>query len=72
MIVIIQELHRLKKYKIETLFTAVLIADYYLADLASKNDAAPELVCVATISILLAAKLEEPVSLSFNRMINLL
>lgn len=72
MIVIIQELHRLKKYKIETLFTAVQIADSYLRELALKNELVPELVAIATISILMAAKVEEPVSPSFSRMINLL
>jgi hypothetical protein len=32
----------------------------------------PNLVCLATISILMAAKLEEALSPSFNRMISLL
>ena len=72
MIVIIQELHRLKNYKVETLFVASTIADVYLAYLADKNERIPNLVNFATISILIAAKLEEAVSPSFNRMIGLL
>lgn len=43
-----------------------------MAYLADKNERIPNLVNFATISILIAAKLEEAVSPSFNRMIGLL
>lgn len=62
----------MKNYKIETLFEASCISDTYLSMLAKKNEAVPNLVCLATISILMAAKLEEALSPSFNRMISLL
>jgi len=62
----------LKAYKTETLFLASTIADVYLAHLAAKNERIPNLVHLATTSILIAAKLEEAISPSFNRMIGLL
>lgn len=72
MIVIIQELHRLKNYKVETLFMASAIADSYLSLLSQLNRRIPDMVQLGVICILMAAKLEEPISPSFNRMINLL
>lgn len=72
MIVITQELHRLKDYKIETLFIATAIADSYLSFLAKRNERVPKMANLATICILIAAKLEESISPSFNRMIALL
>lgn len=44
MIVIIQELHRLKNYKVETLFIASAIADSYLSLLSRHNKRIPDLV----------------------------
>jgi hypothetical protein len=43
-----------------------------LALLSQQNRTIPDLVQLGTICILMAAKLEEPISPSFNRMINLL
>jgi hypothetical protein len=40
--------------------------------LSQQNRTIPDLVQLGTICILMAAKLEEPISPSFNRMINLL
>lgn len=49
------------------------IADRYLAYLASLRTAvAPDLTALATIAVLMSAKLEQPISPSFNRMIALL
>lgn len=48
------------------------IADRYLACLARKGMKAPSLTMLATIALLMAAKIEQPISPSFNRMINLL
>lgn len=72
MIVLIQNLHKAKEYKEETLHLAGSLADRYLASLASKNQEVPDSVALATICLLLAAKLEQPMSPSFLRMINLL
>jgi hypothetical protein len=72
MIVLIQNLHKAKEYKEETLHLAGSIADRYIASIATKNLEAPEIMLMATISLLLAAKLEQPMSPSFQRMISLL
>jgi hypothetical protein len=69
----IQTLHKKKDgYKPETMHLAGNITDRYLHHLAINGKHAPNLAMLATISILMAAKLEQPVSPSFNRMINLL
>ena len=44
MVALLQELHRVKKYHIETLFLACSIADRFLTKLAQKNFCAPNLV----------------------------
>ena len=44
MISLIQELHRIKKYHIETFFLACSIADRFLAKLVEKQFCAPNLV----------------------------
>jgi len=65
-------LHSEKGYKIETLFCAAAIFDRYLTVLGHWNFPLQKLVQLATISILLAAKLEQPMQPSFSRMISLL
>ena len=55
---LIQELHRLKNYRVETLYLASSIVDRYLAKQAAENVACPNLVHLAVVGILLAAKLE--------------
>ena len=72
MIFLIEELHELKQYKIETLFLAVDLADRYLVYVAFSEARDPCLVTLAATCILMAAKLEEPISPSFLRMINLI
>lgn len=69
---LIQNLHKAKEYKEETLHLAGSIADRYLASLSLKNQEVPDSVTLATICLLLAAKLEQPMSPSFQRMVNLL
>lgn len=54
----------------ETLHLAVSIIDRYLAALGTSP--APNLLHLATAAILMGAKLEQPISPSFNRMISLL
>lgn len=71
MITLIEDLNRLKQYKEETLYLAASLCDRYLVNLAIKNLKAPCLIKLAIISTLMAAKLEQPVQPSFNRMIKL-
>jgi len=66
------QLHSEKDYKIETLFVACNIFDRYLYNEGHWNFSQEKFIKLATISILMAAKLEEDTSPSFNRMIRLL
>jgi len=61
-----------KEYKNETLFIAANILDRYIGMIGLPNFPRKEMLNLATISILMAAKLEQPISPSFRRMINLL
>lgn len=73
MIMTIQFLHRKKEgYKPETMHLAGNIGDRYLAYLARKGKRAPSMALLATTALLIAAKIEQPISPSFNRMITLL
>jgi hypothetical protein len=65
-------LHDEKKYKIETMFTAVYILDTYLATIGHWNFNRENLCLLSTTSVLLAAKFDEPVSPNFKRVIRLL
>jgi len=66
------ELHQKKEYKVETLFIAAGIFDRYINMLGVQNFHRSQVVSLATISVLMSAKLEQPISPSFTRMINLL
>ena len=66
------DLHQKKDYKVETLFIATSIFDRYIHAIGVQNFMKHQVVNLATISILMAAKLEQPISPSFTRMINLL
>lgn len=61
-----------KKYKQETFHIAVSIVDRYSIALKRANRETPCGALMATAAILMAAKLEQSVSPSFNRMINTL
>ncbi len=65
-------MHIKKEYKNETLFVATSIFDRYINSVGASNFPKSQIVCLSTISILLAAKLEQPISPSFTRMISLL
>lgn len=68
----IYDLHQKKDYKEETLFIAAGIFDRYV-NLVGVNQFNKGLVVhLSTISVLMSAKLEQPISPSFTRMINLL
>ena len=71
MVRLIEQLVVLREYKIETIFLALSLADRYLAQITVKKEQAPCLIILATTCVLIAAKLEQPVSPSFNLMINL-
>lgn len=66
------DLHAKKDYKKESLFTAAGIFDRYLYMIGAENFSRTQMVCLSTISVLMSAKLEQPISPSFTRMINLL
>ena len=72
MIALIEDLHSKKNYKEETLFLAVSIADRYLVNLCVQRKQPPCLTSLAVISLLLGAKLEQPMHPSFNIMLKLL
>lgn len=72
LIALIEDLHRSKSYKDETLFLAVSVADRYLVNLTVQQRPPPCLTSLAVISLLLGAKLEQPMHPSFNIMIRLL
>ena len=72
MVALLQELHRIKKYHIETLFLACSIADRFLAKLAEEKRYAPSLISLATVCLLMAAKLYEHITPSFDIMIGIL
>ena len=73
MMMTMQTLHSKKKgYKQETMHLAGNIADRYLSYLANNNKRAPNMDLLATISLLTAAKMEEPIVPCFEIMISLL
>ena len=65
-------LHAKKAYKYETLFIATSILDRYISMLGPSKFHKSQMISLATVSVLMAAKLEQPMSPSFNKMISLL
>ena len=72
MVILIEELHRMRKYRVESLFLAVSLADRYLIHLAINGRAAPCLVVLALTCLLMAAKLTQPLRPKFDLMEGLL
>ena len=66
------DLHYKKDYKIETLFAACNIFDRFIYKTGVAVFPKTKILGLATISTLMGAKLEEPISPSFNRMMMLL
>ena len=58
-------LHISKKYRIETLFTAINIYDRYMIIKGPRALATSRILTLVVTCMLLAAKLEEPVNPSF-------
>jgi len=52
------ELHKLKEYKLESLFTACAIMDRFLYLEEPKNFTGPQMMNLATICVLMSAKME--------------
>lgn len=71
MVTLLEELNRLKAYKEETFYLACSLADRYLVNVAVKGQKAPCLIRLAIVCTLMSAKLEQPISPSFSRMIRL-
>ena len=69
MVSLIQELHRVKGYAEDTFYLAVSIADRYLTILATSGRKSPNLIQLATISLLLAAKMYQHMNPCFEMMI---
>ena len=65
------ELHAIKKYKVETLFTACQVFDRYLITVGFQNFARKDIFTLTIISLLIAAKLEESIAPSFLKMLSL-
>ena len=65
-------LHAKKGYRLESLFAAQNIFDRYLSMVGHWTFTEERYVVLATISVLMSAKLEQDTSPSFNRMISLL
>ena len=61
----------MKEYKEETFFLAVSLADRYLVHIAVLGYESPCLLTLGTTTILMAAKLEQPISPSFSRMVRM-
>ena len=57
MVLLMEELWRLRDYRLETLYLSVSIADNYLMKLATTNQKAPCLVTLGMTCLFLAAKL---------------
>ena len=72
MIALMQEIHRIKRYSIETLFLACSILDRFLQKLNEARIEAPNLILLATVGLIIAAKLTEHVKPCFELTIRIL
>ena len=72
MIAFLQEIHRIKGYSIDTFFLACSIIDRFLQELTERREEAPHLALLATVSLMIAAKLSEPVKPCFEYTIRIL
>ena len=72
MIQLMEELHNARSYNELTLHIAAGIADRYLSHLAKLGQPAPLLSHLSVISLLMAAKLNEPLVPAFINMVNMI
>ena len=72
-VVLVAHLHKRKNYRVETFHVAVSIMDRYFSKIIMEErrerERIPPQVSVVTASVLMAAKLQQPMSPSFNKMI---
>ena len=71
MLNLIEKLGEIKEYTIDTFFLAVSLLDRYLAK-ADLEERVPCLGSLAVTCLLIAVKLEEPITPSYNNMCKLL
>ena len=60
MVLMIEEIHKIKGYREETLYIAVAIADKLLNCQALQEKEAPSLIHLGIVCVLIAAKLNQP------------
>ena len=72
MILLMEEISEIKGYRELTFHLSVNIVDMYLAKLAKNGKSVPKIVTLGTVSILLAAKLNESCSPNFTNMVYLI
>ena len=72
MVNLIEQIHAVKEYRTETLYLAVSLMDKYLANLTLEYKRPPCLITLSVTCLLMAAKLAQPISPSFTRLISLL
>ena len=66
MVLLIEDLHYEKQYKLETLYQAVALVDKYFKRIKVRNKKKLDIVNIAVTSLLMAAKIEEAIFTSFN------
>ena len=69
MVFLIEELHSIKKYREQTFYYAVSIADRYLAKLAAQGAESPDIVCLSVVCLLISAKMNEALGPNFGNMV---
>lgn len=72
MVQLMEELHQARSYNEHTLHIAINLADRYLHYLAKRGEKAPLLSHLTVISLLMAAKLNEPLVPAFENMVNMI
>ena len=72
MVQLMEELHQARGYNEHTLHIAISLADRYLCHLAKSGQKAPLLSHLTVISLLMAAKLNEPLVPAFENMVNMI
>ena len=68
---LLESLRREKDYKEETLYLATSLVDRFLSALRTADRNYPNLIMIAVIATLMAAKMEQPIQPSMIRMIRL-
>ena len=72
MVTMMKDLQKFKSFKLETFYLATSIADHYLMVLATRSEAAPNMIYLGVVSLIIAIKLEEPIVPRLSKIIMLL